>query len=216
LGNSRAPQLERPLAVALAIGQHVVRGRQRRIDTNAGGAKVFEDAKRLPYSWLGLARFSRIAAIVACAAFWATPAAAYRPFDGTDAAVADFGEVEIEFQPIGAIHAGSTKALTDAIVNYGFAERWELVLQSTPQVPPEGSGPLSVSNGVFLKYVLEPGVLQDKKGPSIATEFGPLLPQIGSSKDPTNGRFDQFLKSTPTVSATALKHFRPWPEPFGK
>ena len=53
--------------------------------------------------------------------------------------------------------------------------------RATPQVPPEGSGPLSVSNGVFLKYVLEPGVLQDKKGPSIATEFGPLLPQIGGS-----------------------------------
>jgi hypothetical protein len=142
---------------------------------------VFEDARRLPYSWLGLTRLSWIAAVVACAALWAAPAAAYRPFDGTDAAVADFGEVEIEFQPIGAIHAGSTKALTDAIVNYGFAERWELVLQTTPQVPPEGSGPLSVSNGVFLKYVLEPGVLQDKKGPSIATEFGPLLPQIGGS-----------------------------------
>ena len=132
---------------------------------------MFEDAKRL--SW--------IAAVVACVAMWAAPAAAYRPFDGTDGAVADLGEVEIEFQPIGTIHTGTTKALTDAIVNYGFAERWELVLQTTPQVPPDGSGPLSVSNGAFLKYVLEPGVLQDKKGPSIATEFGPLLPQIGGS-----------------------------------
>ena len=36
-----------------------------------------------------------------CAIGWAVPAFAYRPFDGTDAAVADFGEVEIEFQPIG-------------------------------------------------------------------------------------------------------------------
>ena len=132
---------------------------------------MFEDAKRL--SW--------IAAVVACVAMWAAPAAAYRPFDGTDGAVADLGEVEIEFQPIGTIHAGTTKALTDAIVNYGFAERWELVLQTTPQVPPDGSGPLSVSNSAFLKYVLEPGVLQDKKGLSIATEFGPLLPQIGGS-----------------------------------
>jgi hypothetical protein len=34
-----------------------------------------------------------------CAVGWAIPAAAYRPFDGTDAAVADVGEVEIEFQP---------------------------------------------------------------------------------------------------------------------
>ena len=37
--------------------------------------------------------------------FAASPASAYRPFDGTDAAVADLGEVEIEFQPIGAIRA---------------------------------------------------------------------------------------------------------------
>ena len=47
--------------------------------------------------------------------FAASPAAAYRPFDGTDAAVADVGEVEIEFQPVGAMHAGSTtSAISDA------------------------------------------------------------------------------------------------------
>jgi hypothetical protein len=63
---------------------------------------------------------------ILCALGWPVPAAAYRPFDGTDAAVADLGEVEIEFQPLGAIHAGTTKGLTDAIVNYGFADRWEL------------------------------------------------------------------------------------------
>ena len=40
-----------------------------------------------------------------CVAGWDAPAWAYRPFDGTDAAVADVGEVEIEFQPIGAIRA---------------------------------------------------------------------------------------------------------------
>jgi hypothetical protein len=112
---------------------------------------------------------------------WAAPASAYRPFDGTDAAVADVGEVEIEFQPIGALRAGPTKGLSDAILNFGFADRWELVLQATPQVLPEGSGPISVSNGAFLKYVLQPGVLQDKSGPSVATEFGPLLPPAGGS-----------------------------------
>jgi hypothetical protein len=117
-----------------------------------------------------------------CAGGWALPAAAYRPFDGTDAAVADVGEVEIEFQPLGAAHAGgTTKGLTDVIVNYGFADRWELVLQSTPQVPPQGFGPISVSNAALLKYVVQPGVLQEKPGPSIATEFGVLLPEIGGS-----------------------------------
>src|SRR5262249_61091869 len=33
---------------------------------------------------------------------WTSDAFAYRPFDGTDAAVADPGEVEIELQPAGA------------------------------------------------------------------------------------------------------------------
>ena len=113
--------------------------------------------------------------------FAASPAFAYRPFDGTDAAVADLGEVEIEFQPAGAIRAGPTKPLSEAIFNYGFAERWELVLQGTAQALPEGTGPIIVSNGAFLKYVLQPGVLQEKPGVSIATEFGPLLPPAGGS-----------------------------------
>ena len=111
----------------------------------------------------------------------AQPAAAYRPFDGTDAAVADVGEVEIEFQPAGAFSAGPTKPLSEAVFNYGFADRWELVLQGTAQVLPEAAGPLSVSNGAFLKYVLLPGVLQEKQGPSVATEFGLLLPPAGGS-----------------------------------
>jgi hypothetical protein len=84
--------------------------------------------------------------------------------------------------PLGAAHAGGTTGgLTDAILNYGFADRWELVLQSTPQVPPEGFGPISVSNAALLKYVVQPGVLQEKSGPSIATEFGVVLPEIGGS-----------------------------------
>src|SRR6202045_1960611 len=89
--------------------------------------------------------------------------------------------VGIEFQPAGALSAGPTKPLSEAIFNYGFADRWELVLQGTAQVLPEAAGPLSVSNGAFLKYVLVPGALQGKQGPSVATEFGPLLPPAGGS-----------------------------------
>ena len=52
-----------------------------------------------------------------CAIGWAVPAFPYRPFDGTDAAVADVGEVEVEFQPIGATHAGSTtKLISDGVL----------------------------------------------------------------------------------------------------
>ena len=76
-----------------------------------------------------LRRAAVAASVGICALGWSVPASAYRPFDGTDAAVADLGEVEIEFQPLGAADAGgTTKGLTDAIFNYGFADRWELVL----------------------------------------------------------------------------------------
>jgi hypothetical protein len=74
-------------------------------------------------------RFAAEAVVGICAIFCSAPAFAYRPFDGTDAAVADFGEVEIELQPIGAMRAGSTtKGISDSVLNFGFADRWELVL----------------------------------------------------------------------------------------
>jgi len=126
----------------------------------------------------------RIAAAIVlciCVTGWAAPASAYRPFDGTDAAVANVGEVEIELQPVGALRAGSTSMVSEAIFNYGFAERWEFVLQGTAQTLPAGAGPISVPNAALLKYVVQPGVLQDKLGPSIAMEFGPLLPPSGGS-----------------------------------
>jgi hypothetical protein len=44
-----------------------------------------------------------------------------------------------------------------------------------------GGGPLSVPDAALLKYVVQPGVLQDKPGPSMAMEFGPLLPDVGGS-----------------------------------
>jgi len=110
---------------------------------------------------------------------------AYRPFDGTDAAVAAPGEVEIEFQPAGGIRSGSQKTLIApaAVVNYGFIKDWELVLESQVETPLSPSGPTALTtSGTFLKHVLRPGSLQDKAGPSIATEFGVLWPDsIGDS-----------------------------------
>jgi hypothetical protein len=113
----------------------------------------------------------------------AQPAAAYRPFDGTDAAVADLNEVEIELQPAGRMQAGpqSTLIAPAVVYNYGFAERWEMVLQSQIESPLSQGGPSSLAaTGAFLKYVVQPGVLQGQSGVSIATEFGPLLPGINT------------------------------------
>jgi hypothetical protein len=114
---------------------------------------------------------------------WSAPASAYRPFDGTDAAVVDVNENEVELQPFGAERIGSqTNAIAPFVVyNYGFADRWEAVLQTEMQSPITGSGELNVqATGAFLKYVIRPGVLQGQSGVSIATEFGPLLPGINA------------------------------------
>ena len=125
-----------------------------------------------------------LAAFGACAALAlsAAPATAYRPFDGTDGAVADLNQVEIEYQAFGWQRTGTQTALTGPgmVFNYGFAERWEFVAQGFADIPLSPSGGAGFTDtGVFLKYVVKPGVLQGGGGVSIATEFGPLLPQLG-------------------------------------
>src|SRR5450830_1232738 len=117
--------------------------------------------------------------IALCLIAWSGPAWAYRPFDGTDAAVAAPGEVEIELQPAGRLREqGSTTLIAPAtVLNYGLSEGWEAVFAGQGQTPLSPSGPTSLTAaGAFLKHVLQPGSLQDKTGPSIATEFGVLLP----------------------------------------
>jgi hypothetical protein len=106
---------------------------------------------------------------------WHRPAFAYRPFDGTDAAVAKKGEMEIEFQPAGRLRdeSGTTLIAPATVINYGLSERWEAVFEGQGQTPLSPIGPTNLTAaGAFLKGVLVPGSLQDKSGPSVATEFG--------------------------------------------
>lgn len=119
-----------------------------------------------------------------CLTAWSGSASAYRPFDGTDAAVAAPGEVEIELQPAGRLREnGSTTLVAPAtVINYGLSEGWEAVFEGQGQTPLSPSGPTSLTAaGAFLKHVLQPGSLQDKIGPSVATEFGVLLPDSTAS-----------------------------------
>ncbi len=126
--------------------------------------------------------------IVLAVGFGLRPAAAYRPFDGTDAAVADVNETEVELQPFGYERIGSQSSAVAPFVvyNYGFADRWEAVVQTEMLSPIMGGGilgnnvPSVAATGAFLKYVIKPGVLQGQSGVSIATEFGPLLPGINA------------------------------------
>jgi hypothetical protein len=120
-----------------------------------------------------------------CLIATAMPAFAFRPFDGTDAAVVDQGKMEIELQPAGRLHddTGTTLIAPATRFNYGFTEGWEAVMEGLIQSPVAPAGPSSLSAaGMFLKGVVRPGSLQDKTGPSVAAEFGVLLPDsIGDS-----------------------------------
>ena len=66
-------------------------------------------------------------------ACWCATAQAYRPFDGTDAAVAAPGEMEIELGAVEYLREGSERTLfaPNVRLNYGFAPGWEAVLEGT-------------------------------------------------------------------------------------
>jgi hypothetical protein len=122
-------------------------------------------------------------AVLAC---WSSVALAYRPFDGTDAAVAEPGEIEIELGPVEYFREGADRRLLapDYRINYGFAPGWEASIEGrvghslTADLP----GASLFGSDVLLKSVLREGNLQEKPGPSIATEFGILLPGINDER----------------------------------
>jgi hypothetical protein len=109
---------------------------------------------------------------------------AYRPFDGTDAAVAESGQAEIELGPAQYVKEGNDRFLVApaAVLNYGFAKNWETVVEGrvfhglSSDAPATSLGDV----GAFLKTVLREGSLQEAKGPSIASEFGLLLPGVAT------------------------------------
>ncbi|MBR0691699.1 hypothetical protein JQ553_00555 [Bradyrhizobium lablabi] len=124
-------------------------------------------------------KFPRLPSVTLALLAWASAAQAYRPFDGTDAAVAKKGEIEIELQPAGPLRdeSGTTLIAPATVINYGLTEDWEAVFEGQGQTPLSQAGPTSLAAaGAFLKHVIVPGSLQDKTGPSVATEFGVLLP----------------------------------------
>jgi len=113
---------------------------------------------------------------------WSPEALAYRPFDGTDAAVADLGDIEVELGPAGYLREGSERTLIApaARFNYSFANAWEAVIEGQAAHGLSGDARRSslIGNAASLKGVLREGSLKDKPGPSVATEFGLLLPGI--------------------------------------
>lgn len=117
-------------------------------------------------------------------AAWPVAGRAYRPFDATDAAVADRGDVELELGPIGYVVEGGARALVapSLVLNWGFADRWEAVLEGRHLVALGNGLPerrFRVEDTAFsLKTVLREGGLQERSGPSVALETSALLPTL--------------------------------------
>src|ERR1700746_2998679 len=101
------------------------------------------------------------AVAAAGATFWCGEAQAYRPFDGTDAAVAETGEMEIELGPVEYLREGPDRTLfaPDARINYGFIPGWEASLEGkvahglTVGIP----GTSLIESDALLKGVLREG-----------------------------------------------------------
>jgi hypothetical protein len=108
-------------------------------------------------------------------------AEAYRPFDQTDADVAELHVMELELGPTQFLRSeGRTYLAPTFIFNYGVFPRWELVIDGSASGviagPREPSDIAQLEVGVALKGVLHEGSLQDGQGPSIAIEPELLLP----------------------------------------
>jgi hypothetical protein len=106
---------------------------------------------------------------------------ALRPFDSTDADVAELHAVELELGPLGWMEAGQEGFLAApaVVVNYGIAPRFELVGQGTFLHGLGAAGDGLAGTEVSAKQVLREGSLQDGAGPSLAAEYGLLLPEPG-------------------------------------
>ena len=125
--------------------------------------------------------------LIACGAAVCLPTAsayAYRPFDLTDASVAERKEMELECGPFGYLVDAEGRFLVapSLILNFGLADRWELVVEARNLFQLDGSSDRHYTmrdTAVQVKHVVREGSLQDRAGPSVGLEVGLLLPGIG-------------------------------------
>lgn len=131
------------------------------------------------------ARVGLLFVVTGVCATWASSACAYRPFDGTDADVAETGDFELELGPLHWYSQQDSHYLIApaTVLNLGFVHRWELVCDFQNYVgidqPPGEPRVRLLDTDVLVKTVLVEGSVQDAgPGPSVAAEFGPLVPNI--------------------------------------
>ena len=147
--------------------------------------------------------------IVVLALLAAAPAVAYRPFDGTDAAVAGHGEFELELGPAQYLYARSGHSLIAPalILNVGVLPRVELVLEGKHLIAlADTGGPRLqlLDTGFYVKAVLREGSLQGRRGPSVATELGPLLPEARTTGRGARGTGENDVSATKIGASAAV------------
>jgi len=136
-----------------------------------------------------LAPFLLSAVTVALMLMRASDARAYRPFDGTDADVAELGTFELELGPVHwySQSEGHYLIAPATVLNLGYAPGWEFVVDfqnfvGLERVPGVAQDRL-LDTDVFTKAVLLPGSVQQVgPGPSVAMELGPLLPNVNGER----------------------------------
>ncbi|MCL2723474.1 MAG: hypothetical protein FWD69_03465 [Polyangiaceae bacterium] len=119
----------------------------------------------------------------------ASRAGAYRPFDGTDADVAEPRVFELELGPVHYYREDHHNFLIvpALVLNFGLFEGTELVIDANNYVtvdPPEPNAARDriLGDDVLLKHVFRHGILQGKTGLSIAAEGGVLLPEMNGGR----------------------------------
>ncbi|HWA75371.1 MAG TPA: hypothetical protein VG937_23700 [Polyangiaceae bacterium] len=111
-------------------------------------------------------------------------ASAYRPFDGTDAAVADVGSLELELGPAQFYGRAGTRYLIApaAVLILGVLPNLEVVVEGAQRIvshgPDDEERMRLLDTQALLKGILRQGALQGKSGPSVAVETGVLVPEV--------------------------------------
>jgi hypothetical protein len=121
--------------------------------------------------------------ILVCAA----PAWAYRPYDSTDADVADDDELEIELGWRDSKAQTDEESAVSAVFNFGIGHGREIILEGEWQRTQASGGESQSSIGdvaLLLKQVHRRGSLQGEQGMSIASECGVLIPTRSEDSSP--------------------------------
>jgi hypothetical protein len=146
-------------------------------------------------------------------ALFSSRADAYRPFDGTDADVAELGSFELELGPAHYYYqAGQNYLIAPAtVLNFGIFPDTELVVdfQDFVAIGPRDGRPAAalLNTDILVKHVFRDGILQGKTGVSIAVEAGPLTPEINGT-NAFGASFDALFSYRWNWGTV---HFNEWP-----